>query len=107
MAVSEVSIPPFPFQRIRRKSKPIAERRHIMEIRVQLYERSGGLCELQVSPKCPRQISFLTMHTCHVVSRGRGGPWDLENLKAGCLECHIGWEHNGGKPCPPKNGGGL
>jgi 5-methylcytosine-specific restriction endonuclease McrA len=92
----------FPPQQIRRRSKSAAERRHITEARIQLYERSGGMCELRLSPKCLVQVIFETMHMCHVVSRARGGTWDLDNLKAGCPECHIGWLHNGGKPCPPK-----
>ncbi len=92
----------FLFPRIRRKAKSRAERRHIAEVRAQLYQRSEGLCELRISPKCWHGITFDTMHTCHVIHRSRGGTWDLENLKAGCPECHIGWEHNGGKPCPPK-----
>jgi hypothetical protein len=90
------------FPAIRRHAKSPAERRHIAEVRAQLYERSAGQCEMRVSPKCLGWITFETMHTCHVISRARSGPWDLANLKAGCAECHIGWEHNGGKPCPPK-----
>lgn len=92
----------FSYFRIRRHAKSPAERRHIVEIRAQLYVRSAGQCEMRISPKCLGWINYETMHTCHVISRGRGGPWDLANLKAGCGECHIGWEHNGGKPCPPK-----
>jgi len=107
MADTNLAVLPFPFQRIRRRTKPVAERRQITEARIRLYERSQGLCEMRISPKCWGQITWRTMHTCHVVSRGRGGQWDLENLEAACPECHIGWEHNGGKPCPPKNGGGL
>jgi 5-methylcytosine-specific restriction endonuclease McrA len=97
----------FPHRRIRCRSKSAAERRHIAEVRAQLYERSAGQCELRSSPKCLVGITFETMHACHVISRARGGRFDLENLKAGCPECHIGWEHNGGKPCPPKTGGEL
>lgn len=92
----------FPHRKIRCRSKSAAERRQIAEARAQLYERSQGLCELHVSPKCWLRITFETMHTCHVISRARGGTWDLNNLKAGCVECHTGWEHNGGKPCPAK-----
>jgi 5-methylcytosine-specific restriction endonuclease McrA len=66
---------------------------------IRLYERSEGFCELRISPKCWRWITFESMHTCHVIHRSQGGTWDLDNLKAGCPECHTGWEHNGGKPC--------
>jgi hypothetical protein len=96
-----------PFQIIRRRHRSAAEKAHTTEARVQLYERSQGQCELRVSPKCWGSITWNTMHAAHVVSRARLGTWELENLKAGCPECHIGWQHNGGKPCPPKNGGGL
>jgi len=94
----------FPLLVIRRKRKSTAERRQIAEARAQVYERSEGLCELRISPKCWRRITFATMHTCHVIHRSRGGTWDVENLRAGCPECHTGWQHNGGKPCPPKGG---
>lgn len=87
---------------IRRRSKPTAEKAHITEARVQLYERSRGQCELRLSPKCWGGITWYTMHACHVISRPRGGTWNLDNLRAGCPECHIGWQHNGGKPCPQK-----
>jgi 5-methylcytosine-specific restriction endonuclease McrA len=101
--VATPSVPNYflPLQPIRRHSKPAAERKLITEARVRLYERSYGLCELRLSPKCWRQITWHTMHACHVISRARGGPWDLDNLKAGCPECHL-WEHSGGKVCPQK-----
>lgn len=92
----------FPFRQIRCRTKTRAERNRIIEARIQLYERSQGQCELRLSPKCWQWVSWETMHACHVISRARGGMWDLENLKAGCPECHIGWQHNGGKPCPQK-----
>lgn len=97
----------FPFRTIRRKAKSAAERRHITETRVQLYERSQGICELQISPKCWRQITWDSMHAAHVVSRARLGTWDLSNLMASCPECHSAEHNAGGKPCPPKNGGAL
>jgi len=80
----------FPHRRIRSRSKSAAERKQIAEARAQLYQRSGGLCELRLSPKCWGQFTFSQMHTCHVVSRARGGTWYLDNLKAGCPECHTG-----------------
>jgi hypothetical protein len=104
MAYQERITLPSPTQLIRRRRKSPAERRHITEARVALYERSEGLCELRLSPKCWARITWETMHTCHIISQARCGDWALENLKAGCPECHIGWQHNGGKPCPPKEG---
>jgi 5-methylcytosine-specific restriction endonuclease McrA len=97
----------FPLQPIRCHPKSTAERRHITEIRLQLFERSGGRCELQLGPQCWDWISWDTMHTAHIVSRARGGPWDLDNLLAACPACHAA-QHNGGfKVCPPKPGGAL
>jgi len=91
----------FPSQAIRRHAKSAAERRHITEVRLQLFERSGGTCELRLSPKCWEWITWDTMHACHVVSRARGGNWELPNLLAGCPDCHY-WQHQGGKLCPKK-----
>jgi 5-methylcytosine-specific restriction endonuclease McrA len=68
----------------------------ITEARIQLYLRSEGRCELQGSQRCWGWISWETMHACHIVSKARGGKFTLSNLKAGCPECHIGWEHAGG-----------
>jgi hypothetical protein len=101
VAPSPVFFPPFA---IRRKRKSTAERRHITEVRIQLYERSEGSCEVRESPKCWNWISWETMHAAHQVSAARGGKFELSNLRASCPECHIGWEHNGGKPCPSKRG---
>jgi len=92
--------------RIRCHSLSLAERQRITEVRLQLFERSEGKCELRRSPKCWDSISWQSFHAAHIVSKGRGGTFTLANLRAACPECH-GWEHNGGKPCPPKNRGAL
>jgi len=92
----------FRFQRFKHHSTPAAEKRQKALVRQQAFDRSGGQCELRLSPKCWLWITPETMHACHVVSRARGGAWEVSNIKAGCPECHIGWQHNGGKPCPPK-----
>jgi 5-methylcytosine-specific restriction endonuclease McrA len=89
------------FPAIRRHAKSRAERRYILEVRLAVYERSGGRCELRLSPKCWEWISWSTMHSAHVKSRGAGGQWTLTNLKAACPECH-GFQHAGGKVCPEK-----
>jgi HNH endonuclease len=87
---------------LRPRRKTPAERRMIFHARRALFERSGGLCEMRVSPKCEQFVTWRTMHTHHLVARARGGSRDLDNLLAGCGECHTGWKHNGGKPCSPK-----
>jgi 5-methylcytosine-specific restriction endonuclease McrA len=91
----------FPFRRIRCRTKTRAERKHIAEVRLQLFERSHGQCELGLAPECWGSVSWFTMHSAHIVSKARGGPFTLSNLKASCPECH-GWEHGGGKVCPKK-----
>ena len=102
MASSSVTPFLFPHQPIRRNSKSAGERRHITEVRLQLFERSQGKCESQISPRCWQWLSWDTMHAAHIRSKARGGTFTLINLLAACPECHIGWEHQGGKPCPSK-----
>jgi 5-methylcytosine-specific restriction endonuclease McrA len=65
------------------------ERQRITELRLQLFERSAGRCELRLSPRCLDWISWATMRT-HIVSASRGEAFQLSNLKASCPECHIG-----------------
>lgn len=86
-----------------------AEREQRRQLRIALYERCGGRCEMKLSPKCLGRIYFEggffnSMHMAHKERRWKfpDGGWNLDNLLAGCIECHMGWEHNGGKPCPPK-----
>ena len=61
MATNSVLNVLFPSQAIRRHAKSAAERRHITEVRLQLFERSGGTCELRLSPKCWEWITWDTM----------------------------------------------
>ncbi len=112
MAIPDVSIQPSPAQllrwfyewshRLRPRRKTRRERLTIYRVRRAVFERSDGLCEMGISPKCLGGITWRTMHTAHIVSRARGGTWEPNNLLAACFECHIGWEHSGGKLCPPK-----
>jgi len=95
------NILPF-FARIRRRSKSRAERKHIEQVRQAVYQRSGGLCELRLSPKRWGNAPWESGHLAHELHRSRGGEWSEENCMWGCPECHIGWQHNGGKPCPAK-----
>ena len=91
-----------PFTRIRPRRRSTAERWGIHNIRLAVFQRSGGYCELQASPRCWEIAGWEFGHLCHIVHRSRGGEWSLDNCRWGCPECHIGWEHNGGKPCPKK-----
>jgi 5-methylcytosine-specific restriction endonuclease McrA len=99
--VADCSLPFF-FVRIRPRRRSTAERRRIHKVRLDVFQRSGGFCELQLSPKCLEFAGWDYGHLCHTVHRSRGGDWSAENCRWGCNECHIGWQHNGGKPCPPK-----
>jgi 5-methylcytosine-specific restriction endonuclease McrA len=73
-------------------------------IRDQVYEESGGKCQLNLGPKCQKGILprdgrvFERAHLVHLRSRGAGGTWDRENLKLGCPQCHLGYHHTEGKP---------
>ena len=102
MAVHEANTHPFPAQldtqEIACEVEQIAlecrrylfpEHQRITELRLQLFERSPGRCELRRSPRCLDWISWSTMRT-HIVSASRGGLFTLSNLKASCPECHIG-----------------
>jgi hypothetical protein len=62
------------------------ERERITELRLQLFERSVGRCELRLSPRCLDWISWATMRT-HIVSASRRGAFQLSNVKASCPEC--------------------
>ncbi len=81
MADSTVASSPlfFPLFVVRRKRKSTAERRHTTEVRVQLYERSQGLCELRSSPKCLRRCQFLgkvcTLATSFTAAAAERGIW--------------------------------
>ena len=65
-------------------------------IRLAVYERAGGRCELNLMPNCIRGVLPFTGdtpwnhgHLVHMKSRGAGGDWTLENCKWGCYVCHL------------------
>jgi hypothetical protein len=70
------------------------------------YARSGGLCELAVSPKHLSHVLpsvgsvFERWHLVHLKGKRVHG-WGDENLMGGCYWCHS-WLHNGGKPVKAK-----
>ena len=58
-------------------------------IRHRIYLRSGGYCE-----ECGRFIieeagEWNSMHLSHTKSKGAGGSWEDDNLKALCITCHL------------------
>src|ERR1039457_2920334 len=72
---------------------------HTLSIRMQMYARSGGMCESRVSPCCWISASWYAGQAAHIKSRGAGGAFELNNLLWLCPACHQ-WQHNDGKPIP-------
>lgn len=77
-------------------------------IRDQVYEETGGRCEIRKHPQCragvlPKDGSVIERwHLVHLKAKRVHG-WGRANLAGGCYNCHILYMHNaGGKPCPPK-----
>jgi hypothetical protein len=100
VAVHTVPSSPLSHHEIAREVEQIAlecrrylfpERQRITELRLQLFERSAGRCELRLSPKCLDWISWNTMHA-QILS----GPCILTNLRAACPECCVIGSTRGG-----------
>lgn len=53
------------------------------EIRKQIFERQGGLCN-----DCGKQITLAQMHCHERVFRSQGGKMSLENSIGLCADCH-------------------
>jgi 5-methylcytosine-specific restriction endonuclease McrA len=69
-------------------------------IRLAVYQRDRGLCQLQLHKRCSgsmvlpyRGNVFVRAHLVHIKSRGAGGSWELSNLLIGCPNCHLGSVH--------------
>ncbi len=65
-----------------------------LRVRTERYELDNQRCV-----DCGRWVRFErgfwdSMHLAHIVSKGRRGPFTVENTRTKCLECH-GREHNG------------
>jgi 5-methylcytosine-specific restriction endonuclease McrA len=63
-------------------------------IRHRVFIRSDERCE-----ECHRFIieepgEWSSMHLHHRKSRGAGGGWELDNLQALCIACHLISAHN-------------
>jgi hypothetical protein len=77
-------------------------------VRLAVYERAEGRCELHLLPNCIRGVLpygggtvWDHGHLVHLKSRGAGGSWSLDNCKWGCYICHLVGLHNP-KSVPPK-----
>jgi len=72
-------------------------------VRLEVYERAGGRCELNLGPKCIKGVLPFTGstpwdhgHFVHIRSKSAGGKFTVENGKWGCYECHLGYAHTTG-----------
>ena len=87
--------------RKRRKRQPSAKEK--AAIRLLVYERDAGRCQLHLGPKCnPNTLPFdgellFRAHLCHIIPKSRGGKFEPDNLRIGCAQCHLGYEHTEGK----------
>lgn len=76
-------------------------------LRRQVFEESGGRCELNLLPTCLKGVLpwdgdlLERWHLVHIRARRRFG-WSRDNLCGGCFKCHSASHNSGGKPCPPK-----
>ena len=58
-------------------------------LRRRCFDRDGWRCTV-----CNERVSWTSGHMAHIVSRGRGGPDTLENVKTKCATHHLVEEHN-------------
>lgn len=80
-----------------RRGEPTREEKDAL--RREVYERSGGKCELNLLPNCINGIlawegdsPWNHGHLVHIKSRRVHG-WALSNLKWGCHVCHLEGMH--------------
>lgn len=96
-------------QTTRRRAKTALRKK----VRMAVYTRSDGRCELKLRNDCiPGRLPFNGHtpwdhgHLVHLKSEGAGGKTDEENCRWGCWKCHLLGMHNGEtkdkKPVPPK-----
>jgi hypothetical protein len=94
-----------------RRGKATAEEKAV--VRLAVYERSGGLCELRLGSECYKGIlpfegstPWDHGHLVHMKSEGSGGSTDEANCYWGCPWCHLHGLHvqgGKGKIVPSKN----
>ena len=114
---------------INRSTKPIPKKRAKLRrgkltaaernaVRLAVYERAKGMCELRIRPDCLSRFSTVPLpfkgstpwdhgHMVHKRSEGAGGKTDLDNCVWGCHKCHLIGVHRGersptDKPVPAK-----
>lgn len=76
-------------------------------VRLAVYERSQGFCELRLSPNCVKgklpwdgPDPWSHGHLVHLKAKRRNST-TVEGSRWGCWFCHLVGLHNP-KPCPPK-----
>lgn len=72
------------------------------ELRVAVYERARGLCEMKIKHVCEVYAGWVSGHLAHIKSRGSGGSDELGNVLWACAPCHMASHNCNNKPCPPK-----
>jgi len=100
--------------KFRRTKRARAKTELRKKVRLQVFERSGGKCELNNRDDCLGVVPFESKdrtpydhgHLVHVKSEGSGDKTDMENCRWGCWKCHLLGGHRGetrySKPVPPK-----
>lgn len=80
-----------------RRGEPTREEKEAL--RRQVYDRSGGHCELNLMPNCfvgvlpwDGETPWDHGHLVHIKARRVHG-WDLSNLRWGCPCCHLDGMH--------------
>ena len=83
-----------------RRGQPTAAEKSA--VRLKVYERAGGKCELRLLPDCIKGVlawdgptPWSHGHLVHVRSRALGG-WGEDNLRWGCWRCHLVGMHGKG-----------
>jgi len=67
--------------------------------RHEVYTRDKGRCMLIASPLCRGWANWEDGELDHIISRGKGGSDDLDNVRWACKPCHrkrhvmVQWSH--------------
>lgn len=81
----------------------MARARAVTAIRITIFRRSRGWCEVRKSESCENYITWCSFHLHEKVPRSKGGEISEENSVAACAPCHrhehrdrrLYWRKNG------------
>ncbi len=85
-------------------------------VRLIVFERSGGVCELKLREDCLGWVPWdgpdiwSRGHAAHILGAGAGGEWTPENIRRSCWRCHLIGLHvegGNGKIIPAKQTAAL